>query len=102
MDWRTEYPSIAAVNEAAVETLMTWEDNLALPQTDVERTVRRRLRLRLDTLIDKELREKAPDVASAFDRIYTTLGISPGFRDQDSIDVAVADFAQRNGLKKKA
>ncbi|HYC00362.1 MAG TPA: hypothetical protein VEC57_14590 [Candidatus Limnocylindrales bacterium] len=53
-----------AVNLAAVSTLHAWDENLPSPQTDVERTVRRRIRVRFETLAREEIRQKHPDIAA--------------------------------------
>lgn len=73
LDWRTTYPCLAAVQEASFETLCTWCDHLPAPQTDVEKTVARRLRLRRDELMALQLREKAPHIADKMNDIAQLL-----------------------------
>jgi hypothetical protein len=63
MDWAQTYPPLAAVMQASVETLGTWCENLPAPQTDVERTVLRRLKARREELLRAQVREKAPHIA---------------------------------------
>ena len=63
MDWTKTYPALATVMVASFETLCTWHDNLPAPQTDVERTVMRRLLARRDELLRQQVRERAPDIA---------------------------------------
>jgi hypothetical protein len=69
MDWTKTYPALATVMVASFETLCTWHDNLPAPQTDVERTVYRRLLARRDELLRKQVRERAPDIAAKFNDI---------------------------------
>jgi hypothetical protein len=69
MDWTKTYPALATVMVASFETLCTWRDNLPAPQTDVERTVYRRLLARRDELLRKQVRERAPDIAAKFNDI---------------------------------
>lgn len=69
MDWKRTYPALATVMAASFETLCTWCANLPAPQTDVERTVLRRLKARRDELAGQQLREKAPHLADKFNDI---------------------------------
>lgn len=69
MDWTKTYPALATVMVASFETLCTWHDNLPAPQTDVERTVLRRLKARRDELLRQQVRERAPDIAAKFNDI---------------------------------
>jgi hypothetical protein len=69
MDWTKTYPALATVMVASFETLCTWHDNLPAPQTDVERTVMRRLLVRRDELLRQQVRERAPDIAAKFNDI---------------------------------
>lgn len=71
--WMTEYPTLATVMAAGLQTLASWDEHLPTPQTDVQRVVRRRLKQRLNELLSQELREKAPDVADKLNEIYTRL-----------------------------
>ena len=74
MDWTKTYPALATVMVASFETLCTWHDNLPAPQTDVERTVYRRLLARRDELLRQQVRERAPDIAAKFNDIIDKLG----------------------------
>ena len=73
MNWTKTYPSLAAVQEASFETLCTWCNNLPAPQTDVQRTVLRRLKARRDELMSKQVREKAPHIADKLNDIVDRL-----------------------------
>lgn len=73
MTWQTEYPTIATVNHAHEQTLQTWSDNLPAPQTDVERTIRKRIDAKLFEISAKVIREKAPDVADKFNEMTDLL-----------------------------
>lgn len=80
MLWQQTYPTLATLNEANLQTLCAWVDNLPPPQTDVERTIHRRLLLRQNELMRKEVREVAPDIADKLDDLYRrmeNLGITP-------------------------
>lgn len=63
MEWQKTYPTLEAVMAASFQTLDTWRDNLPPPQTDVERTVLRRLKLRWAELLAVQVREQAPHIA---------------------------------------
>ena len=69
MEWQKTYPTLSTVNEAGFETLCTWCNELPAPQTDVERTVMRRLKARRDELLRQQLREKAPQLVDKFNHI---------------------------------
>lgn len=80
MDWTKTYPALATVMVASFETLRTWHDNLPAPQTDVERTVMRRLLARREELLRRQVRERAPDIATKFNDIIDRMqraGIKP-------------------------
>ncbi len=74
MTWKTEYPTISTVKRASLQTLNTWSDNLPAPQSDVERTVRRRIEKRLFESAAKECREKAPDIADKWNELVDKMG----------------------------
>lgn len=69
MDWRRTYPTLATVMEASFETVCTWCDHLPPPQTDVERTIQRRLQARRHDLMAQVVRAKAPHIAEKFNDI---------------------------------
>ena len=78
MDWRTTYPTVAAINEAGLETLDTWLTSLPRPCTDVERTVYRRIGHLHAKLLSERLAKEAPEVAKALDALLAkvaSLGI---------------------------
>ncbi len=72
-DWKTTYPSLATVMEAGFSTIHAWVENLPPPQNDVERTVARRLRKRLQDLLPGELRKQAPDVADKYEALINRI-----------------------------
>ena len=43
MSWRTTYPTVATVSKASLESLTIWRNELPKPQTDVQKTVARRI-----------------------------------------------------------
>ncbi len=67
--WETTYPTLEMVNKASAQTLMTWYDKLPHPQTDVERTIKRKIEKRVFKLIGPEVREAAPEVAEAWNKL---------------------------------
>lgn len=71
--WAAEYPTLEMVNSAAFLTLQTWDKNLPAPQTDVERTVRRRINKQMRTRAGEEVRAKAPDVADRWNDVMGKL-----------------------------
>jgi hypothetical protein len=74
MDWRTTYPTLATVNEAAWQTLDTWARDLPPPTTDVERTIARRIRVQLGARVGDAVRQAgAPEIASAWNDIIDKL-----------------------------
>lgn len=80
MTWQRTYPTLATAMEASFETLCAWCDNLPAPETDVERTVLRRLKARRDQLLGQQVREHAPEIAEKFNDILdrmTRMGIKP-------------------------
>lgn len=83
MEWQRTYPALATVMEAGFETLCAWCDKLPPPQTDVERTVMRRLKARRDELMGQQVRKQAPHIADKLNDIAASLerlGIKPQFR----------------------
>jgi hypothetical protein len=73
MTWQTTYPTVATVQAANFETIHTWLDNLPAPQTDVERTVHRRLIARHTELAAQQLRTHHPTIADAYNKLGDTL-----------------------------
>lgn len=69
MDWKTTYPSVATVNEAGNETLLTWERCLPPPQTDVERAVLKRINRKCLSIAEAALRDAEPEIADKFDEL---------------------------------
>lgn len=73
MTWQTTYPPLAMVMQAHWQTLDTWANSLPAPQTDVERTVYRRIHARRAELVQAEMREKAPEVAEKYESFMDRL-----------------------------
>jgi Lar family restriction alleviation protein len=73
MNWQTTYPTLATVMEAGFETVCTWCEKLPAPQTDVERTVMRRLHARRDVLAGEQLRAVRPDIADKLNELVDRL-----------------------------
>ena len=71
--WQTTYPTLAMVKATSFDTLMTWDENLPSPQTDVELTIRKRIKKRLFEKAASECREKAPDVADSWNDLMDKL-----------------------------
>jgi hypothetical protein len=69
MDWKTTYPTMEAVNAAACSTLYEWDKNLPEPQTDVERTIKRRIKAKWEAMGRAEIKEKHPDIAGMMNDI---------------------------------
>jgi hypothetical protein len=81
--WATLYPSVADVQLAHVQTLAQWDEHLPPPQTDVERTVRRRVALRYEELCRVALRQEAPQIADQLNDIIhrlDELGVKHGVK----------------------
>lgn len=81
MTWQTEYPTLEMVNGAAFSTLQTWNSDLPPPQTDVERTIRRRIGKQLFERAAEEVREKAPDIADKWNDLMGKLERMAGVTD---------------------
>lgn len=69
MTWQNTYPTLATAMAASFDTLMTWCENLPQPQTDVERTVMRRIIQRRDELAADELRANHPKIADTMNQL---------------------------------
>lgn len=82
MDWKTTYPTVADVKEASMDTLLEWDKHLPEPETDVQRTVQKRIERRLMEHTGNECREKAPEIVDKWNELMgmcEKLGISnPG------------------------
>ena len=73
MKWQTTYPTLNVVKTAAFQTLCTWDKELPLPQTDVERTIRKRIKNTLFKKVAKEVKEKEPDIAETWNELVDKL-----------------------------
>lgn len=69
MNQHTTYPDLATMMAADLRTLVIWRKNLSPPQTDVQRTVRRRLEKRW---LELSPREAPPPVnfAKVFEDLF--------------------------------
>ncbi len=59
-----KYPTVGEVMSACVDDLAVWHENLPPPQTDVERTVHRRVQKRGFELAAKKIRNDEPELAN--------------------------------------
>lgn len=73
MEWQKTYPNLATAMAASFETIGTWLDNLPQPQTDVERTVLKRLNARYEELGAVKVREQAPHIADKMNDLAETM-----------------------------
>lgn len=80
--WMLVYPTIDTVAQASKETCASWAAHLPKPQTDVERTVRRRISAR----VDDWLRQEAPDFAQRLDDIYARFHKATGIDLKDAVN----------------
>lgn len=67
--WQTSYPTLAQVQEAHWQTLDTWCEKLPQPQTDVERTVYRRIHKLRHERVGQEVRKSSPEFADKWNDI---------------------------------
>lgn len=67
------YPTIGLIKIASFETLETWSVNLPPPQTDVERTVMKRIDKMLFERIAKKVKETEPEIASKWNELADRL-----------------------------
>lgn len=82
MDWKTTYPTLETVMLARFETLQQWDQNLPAPQTDVEHTVRRRLRKQMETLAGQHVRHVDPALADKWNKVMDDVEKSmPGLKN---------------------
>jgi hypothetical protein len=82
LPWMLIYPSVADVAKASNETCFAWHEHLPKPQTDVERTVRRRLSARMYDW----MKEEAPEFADTINDLYARIGKIIGFDLRDAVD----------------
>ena len=78
--WKTIYPTLADAMRANFSTLLAWDEHLPVPQTDVQRTVRRRIKKQLFALAGKEFREKAPEIADGWNDLIDKIGEITGLQ----------------------
>jgi len=64
-----QYPTIAEVNQADAETLYEWDDALAEPQTDVERTVRKRIKKKCWNNATGAIRKTDPGMVGRMEKL---------------------------------
>lgn len=80
MNWQTTYPTVATVQAANFDTVCTWCEQLPKPQTDVERTVYRRLQARRTQLAAELLRRDHPTIADKMNDLQDMLQRVTGCR----------------------
>ena len=73
MNWKRTYPSVATAQSASFETVCAWCNELPPPQTDVERTVMRRLQARREELGRQEVWKRAPELAEQMNGLIDRL-----------------------------
>lgn len=82
MNWMTTYPTIATVMLARFATLQQWDENLPPAQTDVERTVRRRITKQMDVTAGQELRRSSPELADKWNKVMDDVErVVPGLKN---------------------
>lgn len=77
-DWKTEYPTVADMERASDATILAWTNNLPPAQTDVQRTVWRRIDTRAFNIVSAHTKTAAPDIAdkwNALSEMAKKLGI---------------------------
>lgn len=65
----TKYPSLAEIKAAKFTELTEWQKRLPAAQTDVQRTIRRRLDLRASEVAGAAIRAIDPELADRFNHI---------------------------------
>lgn len=73
MNWQTTYPTLETVMLAGFKTLATWDDSLPAPQTDVERTIRRRIKAQKQATAAAEMTRTAPELAKKLGDAYRSI-----------------------------
>jgi hypothetical protein len=56
------YPTLSDVNQANEAMLRHWNNTLPDPQTDVERTIQRRIKKALHPTVGDQLKKEAPEL----------------------------------------
>lgn len=67
--WARFYPDLGTVMRAPLQTLVTWDQHLPAPQTDVERTIRRRMKGRICKLLADEMTRQHPELVDELSRV---------------------------------
>ncbi len=65
-NWQSTYPTLADVHAADIETCCAWLKELSAPQTDVERTIQRRLSRKAFAAAGPEIEGKLNDLYREF------------------------------------
>jgi hypothetical protein len=63
--WKHTYPTVAQVKAAHVDTCVAWLEHLPPAETDVQHTVQRRLRQR----IDEGIKQQSPAAFESIEKI---------------------------------
>jgi hypothetical protein len=67
------YPTLSDVNQANEAMLRHWNNTLPDPQTDVERTIQRRIKKALHPTVGDQLKKEAPEVHAEYTSILDRL-----------------------------
>lgn len=67
------YPTLSEVNAASAGALRHWHNTLPDPQTDVERTIQRRIKKAMHPTAGDQLKKEAPEVHKKFTSIIDRL-----------------------------
>ena len=70
----SNFPTVANVQAADLETLRYWRKHLDAPSTDVERTVIKRIDRRI-TEFSTKANPKAESFTSQFDELFKAMGL---------------------------
>jgi hypothetical protein len=82
MDWQTTYPTVETVMIARFETLQQWDENLPAAQTDVEHTVRRRIKRQMQVTAGQQVRSSSPELADKWNKVMDDLEhVVPGLKN---------------------
>lgn len=71
MTWQTTYPTTAAVDQAAFDTLSTWAGQLPPPTDDLQRSIHRRIQRRMLAHALDQLQRQRPDLAAQLRDVLT-------------------------------
>lgn len=79
--WMTTYPTVGTLMSASLNTLISWDEHLPDPTNDVERTVRRKIAKRIETMLFEEVKEKEPKLADKWNELMDSVeGLGIGIK----------------------